>query len=94
MEFLGGTAERWFDAPMLEVAWLGFRIVELPMAAPDPGDADGDGDVDMDDFVILKQNYLASPLTDDRADFDFDGDVDLDDFILLKQNFTGPAGPG
>ncbi|NLF30143.1 MAG: hypothetical protein GX591_04550 [Planctomycetes bacterium] len=52
-----------------------------------PGDADGDGDVDLDDFVILKQTFGASPLTDTRADFDGDGDVDLDDFVILKGNF-------
>jgi hypothetical protein len=52
-----------------------------------PGDADGDGDVDLDDFVILKSNFGASPLIDDRADFDGDGDVDLDDFVILKSNF-------
>jgi hypothetical protein len=52
-----------------------------------PGDADGDGDVDLDDFVILKNNFGASPLIDDRADFDGDGDVDLDDFVVLKQGF-------
>jgi hypothetical protein len=56
-----------------------------------PGDADGDGDVDLDDFVILKSNFGANPLIDDRADFDDDGDVDLDDFVILKSNF-GTAG--
>jgi len=43
--------------------------------------------VDIDDFVILKSNFGADPLTDDRADFDGDGDVDLDDFVILKANF-------
>ena len=50
-------------------------------------DADGDGDVDLDDFVILKSNFGASPLVDTRADFDGDGDIDLDDFVILKTNF-------
>ncbi len=59
---------------------------EVP-AATIPGDADGDGDVDLDDFVILKTNFGAEPLVDDRADFDDDGDVDLDDFVILKSHF-------
>jgi len=52
-----------------------------------PGDANGDGKVDLDDFVILKINFGADPLLDDRADFDDDGDIDLDDFVILKINF-------
>jgi len=52
-----------------------------------PGDANDDGSVDLNDFVILKQNFGAQPLTDDRADFNSDGKIDLNDFVILKQNF-------
>ncbi|NLF29783.1 MAG: polysaccharide deacetylase family protein [Planctomycetes bacterium] len=63
------------------------EILLTPAQAAQSGDADGDGDVDLDDFVILKTTFGASPLADDRADFDDDGDVDLDDFVILKTHF-------
>jgi len=71
-------------------------IVSLPHAAPGPvpGDANDDGKVDLNDFVILKQNWAADPLVDDRADFNNDGKIDLEDFVILKQNWGAPPATG
>ncbi|NLF32491.1 MAG: hypothetical protein GX591_16570, partial [Planctomycetes bacterium] len=75
-------------------AWGGDPL-SWTAAAPSPGtgsdarrgDATGDGQVDLDDFVILKQHFGLSGMTQAEGDFNGDGTVDLDDFVILKQEF-------
>ena len=55
-----------------------------------PGDFNGDGVADLDDFVILKQNFMT-PGTLAEGDADGSGFVDLDDFVILKQNFMAAS---
>jgi len=62
-------------------------IVPEVTNTPLPGDADLDDDVDLDDFIILKNNFGRSGVTQAEGDFTGDGNVDLDDFIILKNNF-------
>ena len=51
------------------------------------GDADLDNDVDLDDFLLLKQNFGASPASWMMGDFDLNNSVSLTDFSRLKNNF-------
>ena len=60
-----------------------------------PMDLDGDGDVDEDDWVILVEEHLETPLGvgTHRGDFNLDGFVNATDLAILKLNF-GDAGKG
>lgn len=58
------------------------------------GDVDLDGDVDMDDFAVVRDNFLTNVNT--RADGDLTGDdrVDFADFQQIVDNFPFPPQGG
>lgn len=68
--------------------------LDVPPLAILAGDVDLDGDVDMDDFAVIRDNFLTN--VNSRAQGDLTGDdrVDFDDFQQVVDNFPFPPGQG
>jgi hypothetical protein len=56
-----------------------------------PGDVDGNMVVNLDDFGIIRDNFLTGS-TLSEGDLNFDGEVDFEDFLSWKTAF-GPGAP-
>ncbi|MEO0530024.1 MAG: hypothetical protein AAF266_05520 [Planctomycetota bacterium] len=68
--------------------------LDVPPVAILAGDVDLDGDVDIDDFAVIRDNFLTNVNT--RAEGDLNGDdrVDFADFQQVVDNFPFPPGEG
>lgn len=51
------------------------------------GDANGSAGVDAADFVILSNNFGASPRNFTQGDFNYDATVDAADYVILSNNY-------
>jgi hypothetical protein len=55
-----------------------------------PGDVNGVGGVTIDDYTIIKNNYLTNVASRASGDLNDDGIVNVIDFREWKNNFVGP----
>lgn len=78
MEFVGAGVETvWYD------------YIEITSHLI-PGDVNGVGGVTVDDYIIIKNNYLTNVNSRALGDLNDDGIVNVIDFREWKNNFSGP----
>ena len=69
-------------------AWVWNRLSIDFVGDLNPGDVDCMNGVTLDDFEIIRQNFLTSVVDRTEGDLTGDGFVDFDDFRRWKQNYT------